>query len=374
MPKRLTTEEFIIKAKCVHGDKYDYSLAEYISAHKKIKIICHIHGEFEQISNDHLHGGKCQICAILKRSKKKTLTTEEFIRRAKVVHDNNYDYSLTKYIKNRLKVKIECYIHGEFEQRPNDHLNGSGCPKCAVIKVHNDCKKTTEKFIDDANLIHRNKYCYLLTEYINCKLKVKIECFIHGIFEQRPNDHLNGEGCPECGLEKIINNITLSTEEFIKRANLIHNNFYDYSITNYVNAHKKIKIICPTHGIFEQIPNDHLNNCGCTKCVESMGERKIRNILDQNHIKYVSGKRFKNCKNKKPLPFDFHLPDYNALVEHDGEQHFKPVKYFGGEVGFKSRQINDEIKNKFAKENNYTLLRISYLENVEEKLSAFLQL
>lgn len=101
------------------------------------------------------------------------------------------------YINTRTKVIITCSIHGDFEQSASSHLQGCGCPNCA----HN-LKYTKNSFIEKANKIHFNKYDYSLVNYINSKLKVKIICFEHGIFEQTPNHHLSNGGCPICAYSK----------------------------------------------------------------------------------------------------------------------------------------------------------------------------
>jgi hypothetical protein len=125
MGRRKTTEEFIIDAYCKHGDRYNYRLVEYKNNKTKVKIICPIHGIFEQTPHGHLRGYGCLECGGSKR-----LTTEEFIKKAKDIHGDKYDYSLVEYKNNKTKVKIICHEHGPFEQTPNDHLKGFGCPKC----------------------------------------------------------------------------------------------------------------------------------------------------------------------------------------------------------------------------------------------------
>ncbi len=129
---RLTTEEFISRARRVHGNRYDYALVEYSGTHIPVKIICREHGEFEQKPNIHLIGHGCQTCGTLAGANATRLNTEQFIAKAKRVHGDKYDYSLVSYETRRLPVKIVCPTHGEFEQKPQDHLSGSGCRKCAV--------------------------------------------------------------------------------------------------------------------------------------------------------------------------------------------------------------------------------------------------
>jgi len=296
----------------------------------------------------------------------KKLTTDDFIMKAKAIHNYKYNYSLVDYTGNKTKVKIICPIHGEFEQRPDLHLSGKGCYKCGIIK------KTTEDFISEAKLIHGDKYDYSLTKYINPTLKVTIICEKHGAFKQRSTDHLNGAGCSECGIENARLNKTKSTDSFIKSANLIHNNLYDYSIVNYQHWNTKIKIICKKHGEFEQIPSEHLKGHGCPICKESKGEKQIKMFLDENKILYIREQKFKNCKYKKQLPFDFYLPNYNMCIEYDGRQHYENIPHFGGEIRLLETQKRDKIKTEYCQNNNIKLIRVKHDDDVIEKLKAIL--
>ena len=123
---------FLEKAKIVHGNKYDYSLIEYKNNYTKIKIICPIHGIFEQVPYAHTSNKSgCPKCGLEKSSKKQRMSYEKFINKAKIVHGDKYDYRFVKYLGNKDKVCILCKLHGEFWQSPNNHLKGCGCPKCS---------------------------------------------------------------------------------------------------------------------------------------------------------------------------------------------------------------------------------------------------
>ena len=117
---------------------------------------------------------------------------------------------------------------------------------------------------------------------------------------------------------------------------------------------------------------NHLNNQGCPICKESKGEKEIRNYLKNNNIVFESQKKFNNCRNKNPLPFDFYLPLLNICIEYDGIQHYKSNTFFGGEKGLKQRQINDKIKTQYCKDNDIRLLRIKYNQNNLKKLLSIL--
>jgi Zn finger protein HypA/HybF involved in hydrogenase expression len=226
---------------------------------------------------------------------------------------------------------------------------------------------TNIEFIERAKNIHENKYDYSIVNYIDNSTKIKIICPEHGIFEQKPKDHLNGQGCPKCAKK-----YKPTSDEFIQNVNKIHNNKYDYSLVNYVGNKIKIDIICPKHGIFSQTPHNHIYGQGCPKCKQPKGEIKINQFLIKNNLNYEYQKKFDGCINERSLYFDFYLPDYNTLIEYDGKQHFKTVKYFGGEKGLKIRQERDKIKKEFCNKNDINLIRIKYDEDIENKLKALI--
>ena len=136
--KKLTTEEFICKAKKIHGDKYDYSKVEYMNNKTKVCIICPEHGEFWQRPDMHLKGQGCQKCSSIKNGIKKRKTLEEFIENATKIHGKRYDYSKVEYTGINKKICIICPEHGEFWQTPYAHLRGDGCKKCNVSLIENE--------------------------------------------------------------------------------------------------------------------------------------------------------------------------------------------------------------------------------------------
>jgi very-short-patch-repair endonuclease len=291
----------------------------------------------------------------------KKLTTNEFIKKSKEIHDNKYDYSLVVYNSSLKKVKIICPIHGVFQQTPSNHYK-CGCKKCSLILKS---KKLINK--DILSLFkekHGNFYDYSLVKYINNHTKIKIICPEHGIFEQIPKIHLRGSGCPKCS-----KNNKMTTKDFIHKAKKIHGNRYDYSLVDYKNTKTKVKIICPEHGIFEQIPNNHISKkYGCPFCNDSHGEKEIAQFLEKNNINFIRQYKFDDCKNIRQLPFDFHLPHYNICIEYDGEQHFRENKIWGSK-SFEQTKIRDKIKNEYCEKNNIHLIRIRYDENICEKLN-----
>jgi hypothetical protein len=333
------------------------------------------------------------------------LTQDEFIKRAKTIHKNKFDYSLVNYINKRTKIKLKCNMcKNIFEQLPSNHITGSGCFQCRIDSI----KLAIDEFINKANEIHENKYDYELVNYINNKTKVKIKCnkcLI--IFEQTPNGHMSGRGCTQCD----INNKTKTLEQFIIESKLIHNNKYDYSLTEYINSYTKVKIKCnkcliifeqlpnnhllgqdcldcvnksktPTinefinkaklihkdkynydlveyinsrikiqikcntcNKIFEQVPYSHLSGSGCPNCRFSKGETKCQEILENiEYVKVISQYKFDDCINIRPLPFDFKVilnNDKYFLIEFNGEQHYLDNHWDG--VNLEDIQKRDKI-------------------------------
>ena len=186
----MDSKEFIEKAKKIQGDKYDYSLIEYVRSKDKVKIICKEHGVFEQRASGHLTGYSCHSCQV----EKQRIGINKFIEKAKKIHGGKYDYSNVIYKNYDTKVKIICKEHGVFEQTPNNHLKGGCCKKCSFL----DRRIGDSRFIERVKKIHGDEYDYSLIEYRTMHVKIKIKCLKHGLFEQTPHNHLKGDGCPAC--------------------------------------------------------------------------------------------------------------------------------------------------------------------------------
>lgn len=224
------TQIFIEKARAVHGDRYDYDRVVYVRSRDKVTIICKKHGDFEQVPSNHLKGYGCARCGFEELAIKKTQRAKEgFIEKARAVHGNRYGYESVVYALNKGKVVITCKIHGDFEQRPKDHLNGRGCAKCAGLHRY-----STQEWIREAIGVHGDLYDYGRAAYVRSFDKVIITCKKHGDFEQRPASHLMGVGCPSCparydqptnlylmhnGLGKVKVGYSIDTDKRIKELN-----------------------------------------------------------------------------------------------------------------------------------------------------------
>ena len=254
------------------------------------------------------------------------LTQEQFIDKSKEVHGDKYDYNDVVYTNMQTKVKIKCPIHGEFEQLPSLHLKGNGCPKCA-----GRCSNT-EDYINKAKEIHGHKYDYSKVVYNGNNELITIICPIHGEFQQRAVKHLIGHGCQKCGIENRREKQFLNKEEFVDRAKKIHGDKYDYSNVVYTSMRDKVCIICPIHGEFWQYPFDHINEHGCPSCgvIMSKAEEEIYNYLLTFLNKDEIIRNDRKTLNGKEI--DLLIPSRNIGIEYNGlkwhsEEYEKDYKY-----------------------------------------------
>jgi hypothetical protein len=419
MGKQLTTQDFIRKSKEIHGDRYDYSDVVYRKGNENVSIICPIHGNFSQKPSVHLRGFNCPKCGKESASKKirkgddsfkeeafdvhgnkydyskvvyknantpvtiicpihgefnqsplshtkqnagcpkcsrRYMDTDFFAEKSKEIHKDKYDYTLVDYKDNKTPVTIICPIHGEFSQVPNYHLTGNGCPQCG-----GSARLNTNTFIDRSKEKHGDKYDYSKVAYKNANTPVTIICPIHGEFKQKPNKHMSGQGCSECG--KGISKY--NTDKFIELCKEKHGDKYSYDKTNYIGSLDYVTITCPKHGDFSQVAIEHRRGSGCPRCLESKGEVLIGKLLHSMEINFIRQKKFEDCKgtNKircRRLPFDFYLPNYNTIIEYDGKQHYEPIDIFGGKEGYERIKVYDEIKNKYCDDNGIKMIRIPY--------------
>ena len=219
----------------------------------------------------------------------KKITTEEFIKRAKFVHGDAYDYTKTNFIKSSEKVCITCPKHGDFWQLPFNHLRGAICKKCDNEKKSLEKTMTIDEFIDKAKKIHGDKYDYSETKYENRRTKVNIVC------------------------------------------------------------HKKFKN-GTEHGVFSQTPGSHLRGCGCPHCRSSYLETKVFKLLTEKNVKFETEKTYQWLVKGNHMYLDFYLPDYNTAIECQGIQHYADIK-IRGQNRYTEIHGNDLLKNQLCKDN-----------------------
>jgi len=267
---------------------------------------------------------------------------------------------LDKNIKFKTQVKFLCEIHNDIiQERRCDHLKDTGCIRC---KREADNIRRFNIFKVNSNKKYNNFYEYGGGKYINNKTEIEITCPKHGNFLQRPDNHLSGAGCEYC-------NYKTHPDDLLIKLNKIYE-IISFNITEHITENDIVNCTCEIHGNFKKSLKLLLMGHGCNQCgTISKSEEIISKYLTDNNFEYTTQKTFEDCKNIYKLRFDFHLPEYNILIEYDGLQHHKPVEYFGGVKGFKLSQKKDKIKNTFCLENNIKLIRISYKDNILNRLN-----
>lgn len=335
MGAKMSTEDFITRAKKIHGDKYIYSKTIYVNSDTQVIIECPNHGIFKQITYKHLAGTGCRSCAAKKNAQKRTITADVFFTKANTKYENKYNYSETIYENYDTDLIIHCPNHGPFIQKPKVHLK-IGCTKCNL----DNKSMTTEKFIAKSLKKHGNTYNYSKTACNRSTDIVTIICDIHGDFLQRVHDHLNGCGCSICNLNKRNNSFRKTTEEFISEAQQIHNGKYDYSLVDYKKSSIPISIICKKHGIFNQVPTHHIHKkAGCPNCstnISNIGTEWLNylNIPSKYHEITIQ------LGNKKIRP-DAYISETNTVYEFWGD-------YWHGNLNvFNSNGVNTKAKKTF---------------------------
>lgn len=292
MPRKLTTEEFIAKAREVHGYRYNYSKVEYINSRTKVCIICKEHGVFKQIAGKHLFGDGCPKCKSKNTGKKCRMSVSLFVEKSKKVHKNKYNYSKVEYINNRSKVCIICQIHGEFWQTPGSHLQGHGCPMCNFDALAKSNKSDSFNFIEKAIKIHGDKYDYSLVNYIGSHKKIQIICKKHGVFEQTPTNHLSGYGCPKCK----ESHGELKVEEYLKNNKICYKAQYPVKLEQKMFSRNNLKIdfYLPEYNTFVEFNGEqhykfkkmfHKSKEGFNKQVER--DKRLKDYCKENKIKLI---------------------------------------------------------------------------------------
>ena len=356
--KKLTLEEFILKfEEKFPNKKYDFGDSIYVNSHTKMKVRCEYGHSFEIRPCDLLNGYGCPFCGGTKK-----MTNEEFIENSKIIHNNFFSYERCKFTNVSSKVIVTCPIHGDFEVKASNHLNGANCKMCSKEGIshkislrpkHNASTKklTTEIFKQKLKEKWGDRYiCPKNTEYINNKTPIEIICKEHGIFTITPNHILGGRGCPICGKNK--KKTTQEIIEEIKKAQPYSD--YNYDEVVYNGIHRQIKLKCNKCGvIFYNSPSNLIKNKnGCPGCKASQMEIEIKDFLDKNNVKYEIEKTFVWLKNKGNMYLDFFLNDFNVTIECQGIQHFKDIHFRKNVSILEETQKRDILKKELCEKHD----------------------
>ena len=297
MSARFDKEQFIAKSKSLYGDDaFDYSEVEYVNGYTEVTLICKKHGRMSITPNKHFDiVGGCPLCSKEKRRKRPLMSNDEYKSLVVKLHGDKYDLSKVEYRGMREYVTATCPIHGDFTLTAYDFANKRGCGKCGIenrakqsgqTKSGKKTKRenlTTERFISEAKKIFGDCYDYSVTDLKQKdeKGRIRIICPKHGEFLQNPYSHLHGHGCSKCGREQTAKTQSMTTEQFIEKANRIHDFKYDYSETVYSGSLNDVEIICPKHGKFTQTACVHLAGHGCKKCADEFNSSNLLSSTDE---------------------------------------------------------------------------------------------
>lgn len=295
-------------------------------------------------------------------------THEQYVAEVAVINPNIE--VVGKYIDANTKILHRCKIDGyEWMAKPANILTGYGCKQCMKRKLHAKFSKTQEEYVRQVSIA--NPTVEVLGEYVNTATPILHKCLKHNVeWYASPQHILEGCGCVECRGEKIYNSKVKCLDTYKNEVNKINENIE--VIGEYINARTPILHKCKICGCnWNTSPDNILHGYGCPICNFSHGEKVIKEYLEQYSIRCIPQYKFVDCKNIKPLPFDFYLPDYNTCIEYDGIQHFEPIEIFGGEDAFKKQQYNDNIKTNYCLEHNIRLIRIAYNQDIGVELDNF---
>lgn len=372
---KYTVNEIKEQIKQIWSNEYEYDYSTYVNKSKPIRVICHKrdkngneHGEFWMTLDNHLNKTRkegCPICGRERSNAKKRLSYEIINDRIQKKSHGKYSVSTNKeeYVNNQQIVKFVCSKHGEFKKKCDEMLKNPTCKQCEkekrdLIKLE-EFKNKLKTFTDKITLCQDSKYNGL-------NENIELFCYYkdengeeHGKYLATPYNVLHGQRCKKCKRQKLKEIRRLPFNIVEERMMKKHDGLYEYDEKSYVDTHSIMQIKCKKHGWFPQTPHAHLQGQGCPICGTSHIETEIRRFLQKNNIEFEEQKRFEWLGLQS---LDFYLPKYNAAIECQGIQHFKPIEHFGNIKGYEIVQERDKRKLSLCKENHVKLL---YYANYE---------
>lgn len=269
-----------------------------------------------------------------------------------------------QYQGNHTKITHKCKIDDyEWDPEPNSILHGHGCPQCKWMAQ----RRSHDEYVDKLSILM--PHIQVVGIYINERTKILHRCLTHDYeWNVRPHQLLTGSNCPLCAKDER----TKTHDQYVQELSEVNPNIE--VLGEYINNKTNILCRCKIHNYeFSPRSDSLLYGTGCPLCHSSHGERDVANYLFAHDILFDTQHTFDDCRNVLALPFDFYLPKYNVCIEYDGEQHFRPVEFWGGEIDFAKRQQNDRIKTEFCLSHGIKLLRIRYDEDVISVLNHFFE-
>ena len=342
-----------------------------VKSDEKYEYVCKEHqdkgSQFIDWGHFHYRGSGCYYCGRERTEASKRKDLSEYDGKS-LAESKGFEYvGISKHDK-KIWIQFICPKHRQYgvQEMPYNNMKRVvvGCQHCIG---RNDYEEVVLQQIYEVN-----PYVELLEPYRGRTKRIKMRCILHDIISAKtPNEVIAGKGCVRCGIEKVSQQSKTPIDVFLNRLN---------------KSYPHIKLISNYNSLCEYA-NFYCNECrsdmcdypsyilrrGCPICGGTSMERKVGAILTNNKIKYIPQFSFDNCRDQRKLPFDFYLPDYNVLIEYDGEQHYRPVNFGGiSDVeaydNFLITQRHDKIKTEYCKQHKINLIRIPYWDknNIEE--------
>lgn len=355
--------------KFVENEGYNLISESYTKIEDKMIFKCDKGHIFEMKFNNFKNGNRCRKCRTLSRMK----YSETEVRR--MLQYEGYEL-LSSYTSLVSPIMVKC---------PNGHINqilfqsfenGHRCKNCSESEknpMFDNLKKSDLKFscgnkkltLEQAKERANTIGFLIVDNYFNgIKSNVNFKCDKGHIFNSRFDGVIRRKKCPVCSENK-------KTFSYKYVSDYIKSNGDTLVSKQYTGINDKLEIKCNNGHLYKVSFHSFRHaNTRCPICYQTKGENKIYNFLRKNEILNIQQHKFDDCKNIRPLPFDFYIPSFNICIEYDGIQHFEIVDYFGGFDGFVETKIRDTIKNEYCENNNIKLIRIPYwdFDNIEHIL------
>lgn len=370
MSKRKTQEEYV-KELAIKNPTVKV-IGEYINNRMPIMHYCKVHDVYWKISpSDALRGSGCRKCRGEKIGNALRKSKEQYIQELALA--NPTIKLIGYYIDANTPTEHYCTIHNNVSKIiPYNALHGAGCDQCHAERIGDQKRKSEQEYITELSV--KNPTVKLIGTYIDMRTPVAHYCETHQItWDISPSAALQGQGCQWCKNERIGNALRKSEDQYVEELSIVNPNIIlcgKYQNSNTPTLHK-----CIIHNYeWFPTPSNILSGHGCPKCNESKGEVQITRWLEQHKMTNTPQKRFSDCCDVKPLPFDFYISELNVCIEFQGEQHYRPIK-FGGISDeeaynyFLTTQYHDKIKSDYCNLNNIKLICIPYWEDVNDYLN-----
>lgn len=345
-------------------------VGRYDGLSTKILHRCLIHNVlWETQPANALMGKGCEKCHRERIADSNRKSHEQYVNEVKVVNKNII--VVGDYVNMKTPILHKCLEHNvEWVAYPNNILKGCGCSQCGNEIISIKHRKELKTYVDELRL--KNPFISIVGEYVNMRTPTLHRCNIQNIeWETSPSSVLLGCGCPKCGSEKSSEKLRKTHEQYVDELKTINPKIE--VIGTYVDATTPIlhKRLIDGNEWFTP-PTYILSGSGCPQCNESKGERAVRLWLEKHNVEFEQQKKFFDCCDKRPLPFDFYIPKQNAVIEYNGLQHYTARDYFGGDKALAYTQRHDKMKEEYCKNNNIGYLCIPYFKNVDTELNNFL--